>query len=426
MLEYYSVRGGGQSWISTVCPFIWIVYPIGFLLPSLAEDLDSSTGWPNSSSMSYFRNVSKDCICSVPLKMDCKDSLKNRIRIFTEAVVVMVCPVLLSFALKKVDLTANRSKQIVDSISPIGALTLEAGILPFLGLCLSTVLGERLAWLVLASKLLIHLCVILLMALAFVILLLISKSNIVCLSIWIPFIPFILWLGYNSVKYEEHENADDATKSAHHGKLEISVDFSASITSLLFLGLEGLALEGQASAIKGLDAHLSDSLIVSFVTCVLGVVFMLVGTAPPVYGMGRLVDSLRILDTSLAIAFGVIVVLITIAPLKEAAWLVSIPWILSFFVWLFIRLFDHDEGEDRDVKPVSLELTKAAFTGFLAVSIPSFSNSSTSGGYTHAFIVLTGSAVLAGLAWRLITHVKKPSRAMVWAENLAIIYAHGI
>uniref|UniRef100_A0A0E0JI70 Uncharacterized protein n=1 Tax=Oryza punctata TaxID=4537 RepID=A0A0E0JI70_ORYPU len=353
----------------------------------------------------------------VPLKMDCKDSLKNRLRIFAEAIVVMVCPVLLSFALQKVDLTANRTKQIVDSISPIGALTLEAGILPFLGLCLSMVLAERLAWLVLASKLVVHLCVILLMVLAFGILLLISKSNIVYLCILIPFVLLILWLCYRFVKDEEHgQNDDNATKSADHRKLENSVDFSASVTALLFLGLEGLALEGQASAIKGLDAHLATSLILSFATCVLGVVVMLVATVPPM--VRSLVDygTLVILDIILAIALGAIVLLITMARLGAAAWYVFTPWILCFFVWMF-KSFDNEVGDDNDVKPVSLELTKAAFTGFLAVSIPSFSNISSTSGYTNAFILLTGSAVLAGLAWRLITHVKEPWRSMAWADG---------
>jgi hypothetical protein len=341
----------------------------------------------------------------------------------------MVCPVLLSFVLKKVDLTANRSKQTMDSISPIGALTLEAGILPFIGLCLSTVLGERLPWLVLASKVFIHLCVILLMVLAFVIMLLISKSNIVCLSIWIPVVVFILvLLFYNSMQDEVHDNDDDATKSADHRKLENSVDFSASVTALLFLGLEGLALEGQASAIKGLDAHLSASLVVSFATCVLGVVVMLVGTVPPTnmcLRMGPFVDYvLGICDILLVISLGAIVVLITMVPLREAAWVVSIPLLVSFLTWAFNRCFDNRAANNGDVKPVPLELTKAVFTGFLAVSIPSFSNSYTSSVDTHAFIVLTGSAVLAGLAWRLITHEKEPSRAMACAENVASSYAH--
>lgn len=140
-------------------------------------------------------------------------------------------------------------------------------------------------------------------------------------------------------------------------------------------------------------------------------------------------NVVEILNIVLAIFIDVIVFLITFAPLGEVAWLVFVPLLVSFVVWMYRVLAGDGDGAltggEEEFKPASLELTKVTFTGFLAVSVPTFSNTSITN-YTHSFIFLTAAAVISGLGWRLLTHRIRmaPTRAMVTAANVASFCAH--
>uniref|UniRef100_A0A0A9FU45 Uncharacterized protein n=1 Tax=Arundo donax TaxID=35708 RepID=A0A0A9FU45_ARUDO len=79
--------------------------------------------------------------------------------------------------------------------------------------------------------------------------------------------------------------------------------------------------------------------------------------------------------------------------------------------------------EASEVKPPSLELTKFAFAGFLAVSIPSITNCSLSR-WTHTFILLTAISVVSALVWRLLAHKADPSPAEVVAAVITSSFAH--
>lgn len=139
-----------------------------------------------------------------------QDAMKKRVRAFTEGVVMMVCPVLLAVALKKVDMKSEGNGFVRGSISPLAALTLEAGLLPFLCLCLclSNLLTDGLSVLLFrASKLLVHLCALLLMALAYGILLLISMKNRPYLTVLVLLVPFTLWRCYWSVRNSQDQDA---------------------------------------------------------------------------------------------------------------------------------------------------------------------------------------------------------------------------
>ncbi|CAO2202907.1 unnamed protein product [Urochloa humidicola] len=83
----------------------------------------------------------------------------------------------------------------------------------------------------------------------------------------------------------------------------------------------------------------------------------------------------------------------------------------------------HQPEESEDQKPVPLELTKVAFTGFLAVAVPSVTNPSV-GKPSIFFVLCTAAAVLLGLLWRLLTHVAKPTAAVLKAANHASFFAH--
>uniref|UniRef100_A0A0E0JI56 Uncharacterized protein n=1 Tax=Oryza punctata TaxID=4537 RepID=A0A0E0JI56_ORYPU len=67
-----------------------------------------------------------------------QDALMNRSRAFAEAVVIMVCPVLLAIALNKVDLRSEEHGRAVPIVMlVVAAFTMAFCTAPFLSLCFS-------------------------------------------------------------------------------------------------------------------------------------------------------------------------------------------------------------------------------------------------------------------------------------------------
>jgi hypothetical protein len=84
-----------------------------------------------------------------------------------------------------------------------------------------------------------------------------------------------------------------------------------------------------------------------------------------------------------------------------------------------------DEKQPTD-KPAPLELTKVAFTGFLAVALPSVTNASV-GNPAIVFVLSTAATVLMGLLWRLLTTHEaeaEPPSYVLKAANHASFGAH--
>uniref|UniRef100_A0A0E0HZ48 Uncharacterized protein n=1 Tax=Oryza nivara TaxID=4536 RepID=A0A0E0HZ48_ORYNI len=370
------------------------------------------------------------------------DTMRKRVQAFTEGVVLMVCPVLLAVSLKKADLKSNGNGSLVGGgISLLAAITLEAGLLAVLFLGINDSLPASHGLLLRASKLLVHLCALLLMALAFVILLLIDMDrHMYCLAglVLAPLVPFTLFRCYRSAR----DGGDDHAEGGGAATLAPLVDFSAAVTTLLFLGLEGLALEGQSSAAcRGMERLFTASLGVTYLTCALGVFVMLVGTVPdPALASTSTDDQgdrsakarhvAELLNVVLSVAFAVVVVLITAAPLREQAWLVFVPLILSFVAWMYRALVDGDGGLEEMKQAASLELTKVTFTGFLAVAVPTFSNTPV-GISTRGFVALSAAAVMSDLGWRLLmtgrmdhNDQRMASTAMVSVANAGSLCAH--
>jgi hypothetical protein len=81
-------------------------------------------------------------------------TMRKRVQAFTEGVVLMVCPVLLAVSLKKADLKSNGNGSLVGGgISPLAAITLEAGLLAILFLGINDSLPASHSLLLRASKL---------------------------------------------------------------------------------------------------------------------------------------------------------------------------------------------------------------------------------------------------------------------------------
>ncbi|KAL6874651.1 hypothetical protein ACP4OV_013316 [Aristida adscensionis] len=373
------------------------------------------------------------------------DALKDRVGAFTEGILLMSSPVILAVALKKVDLNSEGNPAVRRSISPLAAGSLCISLIAFLLLVITSLLapslqqtrsGHLIEHVFRISKLLVHACAVLQMVLAFMVLLLITMKLMPFLVLPLVLGVFLAFCCYLSVRRSPPEQSERNHRDRER-KLEPSLEFSATVTSLLFLALEGLALEGQASIGQGLDHRFVPAIGLTFVACLVAMIVMLLATVPPYYyyhGNGtnnqaisdhqfqEMCTVLHGLCLVLTVFLTAVVLVITFELEKEKGITAIVPCLI-LLLWYLLCLCDPHgtEAEMGEVKPASLELTKVTFTGFLAVSLPSIRDGSL-GRNTHAFVLITSMAVLSGILWRLLTHFKQ--RAAVWTAKAACLCTH--
>jgi hypothetical protein len=362
----------------------------------------------------------------------------NRYRAFAEAVVIMVCPVLLAIALKKVDLKSEEhGRAIPITMLVVATVTLVAGICPFLVCCRSSrrFFGG-------SSSSSPHTATMLLAPL--------SSTCLVALACWIIYLILHSWafpvigalIGLCSVirtvtHFTTAVGGGDAATAVgceeYCNRLESSLDFLAGITALLFLGLEGLALEGQINSTKAIiHDRLTKPIGTSFIVCVVCVSLMLLEMMPPRKLIRNLTETIDILT---GFAVSLVMFFIMYALMELRALLLLVAPFLILMMYVFYAAISEDDGKgsnshrgaangaeespvsssaDGD-KPASLELTKVTFTGFLAVSIPSISNGSVNMS-TECFLHLAAAAIVSGLVWRLLTHYKSQTTIAAIAD----------
>lgn len=376
------------------------------------------------------------------------DAWMNRYRAFAEGVVIMVCPVLLAITLKKVDLKSEEHGRATPiTMLVVATVTLTAGICPFLVCCFSKRFSR-------GSSSSPHTLTKLLAPL--------SSTLLVALACWIIYLILDSWaypvigavIGLCSIirtiKYFRTSMGDPPTATAaaptataatdeeYSNKLEKSLDFLAGITALLFLGLEGLAMEGQINSTKAVQDRLTTPIGTSFFVCVIDACLMLVETMPPhniTSNLTEIFDVLAVFSVSMVIFF----IMYSLMKLR-ALLLIAAPFIILLMHVFHVAISgnnatisnanqDQESGgsssnssEEEEHKPASLELSKVTFTGFLAVSIPSISNGSLDMD-TECFLHLAASAIVSGLIWRLLTHYKSHT-SITAAANLASFCTH--
>ena len=346
----------------------------------------------------------------------------------------MVCPVLLAITLKKVDLNSKEhGRAIPITMLVVATITLTAGICPFLVCCLSKRISR-------GSSSSPHKLTKLLAPL--------SSTLLVALACWIIYLILDSWaypvigavIGLctiiRTIKYFRTSMGDPPTATAaaptataatdeeYSNKLEKSLDFLAGITALLFLGLEGLAMEGQINSTKAVQDRLTTPIGTSFFVCVIDACLMLVETMPPhsiTSNLTEIFDVLTVFSVSMVIFF----IMYSLMKLR-ALLLIAAPFLILLMHVYHVAISgsngtdtdgahanqDEESGgrtsssnSNEEQNPVSLELSKVTFTGFLALSIPSISNDSLDMG-TECFLHLAASAIVSGLIWRLLTHYK--------------------
>lgn len=270
------------------------------------------------------------------------------------------------------------------------------------------------------------------MLMAFMIFLLIGMRFKVYMTLLIIAILFLCQLLYMSMKSEE-DISRNHNNNSWDKKLAPSLDFSAAVTSLLFLGLEGLALEGQIGVGKDLNSGLLGVLPLTYCICVVASTVMFLAAVPPIdyedeTSCERLYNTLHFLCGLLTIFIVILVLAIAYLLEKEAGVLVPSVPILCLLLFYAVLVCDVnnqqpavDDPADRH-KPAPLELAKVTFTVFLAVSLPSFGDDQISRS-THVFIVSTAMSVLFGLAWRLLTHFNQ--KAAFKTAAVACVATHG-
>ncbi|XP_066314320.1 uncharacterized protein [Miscanthus floridulus] len=366
------------------------------------------------------------------------DAWMNRYRAFAEGVVIMVCPVLLAIALKKVDLKSEEHGRAVPiTMLVVATVTLLASICPFLVCCFSKRFFSG------SSSSSPHTATMLMAPL--------SSTCLVALACWIIYLILHSWafpvigalVGLCSVirtvthftTAVRERNAATAMGCEEYdcNRLESSLDFLAGITALLFLGLEGLALEGQINSTKAIiHDRLTKPIGTSFIVCVVGVGLMLLETMPPRKLIRNLTETI---DIFTGFAVSLVLFFIMYALMELRALLLLVAPFLILMIYVFYASISKDDGKGNNNhrgaangdeesavsssagsdKPASLELTKVAFTGFLAVSIPSISNGSVNIS-TECFLHLAAAAIVSGLVWRLLTHYKSQTTIAAIAD----------
>ncbi|NP_001131593.1 uncharacterized protein LOC100192940 [Zea mays] len=376
---------------------------------------------------------------------DPMDAWMNRYRAFAEGVVVMVCPVLLAIALKKVDLKSEEHGGAVPTtMLVVAAVTLVAGICPYLVCCLSKRFFNNNG----SSSGSPHAATMLLAPL--------SSTCLVALACWIVHLILDSWAfpavgalvglcsAIRTVMHFTTRAGQGDAEMEYCDRLESSLDFLVGITALLFLGLEGLALEGQINSSSG---RLTTPIGTSFVVCVFAASLMLVETMPPRRLVRYLTETIDIL-TGFAVSLAMFFIMYPLMGLR-ALLLLAAPFLI-LMAYVFYVAIGKDDGNnnhqvasangdeessgvsssrrsgaaaDGDNKPASLELTKVTFAGFLAVSIPSISKGSVTI-YSECFLHLAAAAVVSGLVWRLLTHYKKSQTTVATVADIASFCTH--
>ncbi|XP_062198255.1 uncharacterized protein LOC133900969 [Phragmites australis] len=344
------------------------------------------------------------------------DAWINRYRSLAEGVVIMVCPVLLAIALNKVNLKIEEHGRVVPIIMlVVAAITLIAGICPFL-ICRLTGPPHT------VTKCMASLSCTCLVVLACWIMRLIISDNWLYPAIGAV---FGLCIVVSTVIYGRRNNAAPGN-AGHYNIQENSLELSAGVTALLFLGLEGLALEGQNNVLKSTPDPLSKPMGASFIACVVGVWLMLLETNPAQISHDKISNLTKLFDIIMTSGICLVMFFIIDALMKIKALLLMAPPFLILMVHVFHLVFPPtvvNANNGREFKPASLELTKVTFTGFLAVSIPRIRNGSLNK-CTHWFILLAASAIASGLVWRLFTHVRPVDNKVVATANIASFCTH--
>ncbi|VAI40359.1 unnamed protein product [Triticum turgidum subsp. durum] len=335
--------------------------------------------------------------------------LMNRSRSLAEGAVVMVCPVLLAVTLDKVDLKVYGRSTFFAMLAMAG-ITLISGICPLLVCCFSkrfpnmgnikpapvTTILVTLS----SSCLLILAC--------FIAQLVVSKQVLIVVGALCG--AFVL---ARTVIY--YIGGDGKTHSPELHKDE-SHEFLTGVTAILFLGLEGLALEGHENQMVQKAGPVGT---ISFIVCALGVCMMYLEMIPPsrLKELGGIVCFTLTLDSIMAGGTFTVLMVVMFKFMGPPSLVLFAPPVLIIVELVYQVTVDgrttlpiiHADGVNPASTPASLEMTRVTFIGFLVVSITAIRNPSPSM-LTSCFLLFAASAIVFGLSWRLLSQTQITNR----------------
>uniref|UniRef100_A0A453MII2 Uncharacterized protein n=1 Tax=Aegilops tauschii subsp. strangulata TaxID=200361 RepID=A0A453MII2_AEGTS len=338
--------------------------------------------------------------------------LMNRSRSLAEGAVVMVCPVLLALSLDKVDLKVYGRPAFFAMLAMAG-ITLITAICPLLVCCFSKRfpnMGNIEPAPVTAGLATLSSSCLLILA-CFIAQLVVSKQVLIAVGVLCG--AFIL---VRAVSYCLGGNGDPYSLDLHK-VLDESHEFLTGVTGIIFLGLEGLALEGHENQMVQKAGPVGT---ISFIVCALGVCMMYLEMIPPLYfeerGEGEIVCLTLMLDSIMAGGTFTVLMVVMFKLMGPPALMLFAPPVLIIVELAYqiavdrrSLLADQAPGAVQASTTASLELTRVTFTGFLAVSITAIRNTSPSM-LTSCFLLFAASAIVFGLSWRLLSQTQITNR----------------
>ncbi|KAM3345770.1 hypothetical protein ACQJBY_020356 [Aegilops geniculata] len=338
----------------------------------------------------------------------------NRSRGLAEGVVVMICPMLLALSLNIVDLNGRvYGHGVPFAMITMAGFTLITGIFPLLVCFFSEGFlgwGVSLAPVTTILATISSCCLVVLACL--IAQSIVSKPIFITVGLICGILVLVRIVCYNM--YDTRNNDGREYTIYMHNVLDESHEFLIGVTGVMFLGFEGLALDGH-----GQPGHTSGESVghISFIICTFGVCLMFLEMTPPqwfaVHRHGspeeriereqQIVCLTLMLDCVMVVGIFVLllVVMRKLTPL-EVALLVLLPPTVSFGQLLVLVVLGVNTEVEQESRPASLELTKVTFTGFLAVSITTISTASSSN-LIGSFLLLSSMAIGFGLSWRLLS-----------------------
>ncbi|KAE8796909.1 hypothetical protein D1007_28037 [Hordeum vulgare] len=289
--------------------------------------------------------------------------LMNRSRGMAEGAVVMVCPVLLALALDKVDLKVYGRPALFAMLAMAG-ITLISGICPLLVCCFSKRfpgMGNINPAPVTASLATLSSSCLLILA-CFIGQLVVSRQVLIAVGVlcgaFVLVRTVIYYLGGDGKPYSV----------GLHKVLDESHEFLTGVTGILFLGLEGLALEGHENQMVQKAGPVGT---ISFIVCALGVCMMYLEMTPPLHfeDLGEIVCLTLTLDSIMAGGTFTLLMVVMFKLMGPPALVLFAPPVL-IIVELVYRISDdgttlpttHTTGGVIEASiPASLDRTRVTF-----------------------------------------------------------------
>lgn len=315
----------------------------------------------------------------------------------------MVCPVLVAIALDKVDIKVYGHHAFFAMLAMAG-ITLIIGICPFLVCWLSGTFVRPVP--VTAILATLSSCSLLILT-CFIAQLVVPKNTLI---IWGVVFGFLVLL-----RAVEYYLRGDFNPYQQNEILNESHEFLTGVTGVLFLGLEGLALEGHDDPMFQKGGAVA---VASFIVCAAGVCMMYLEMTPPInFDEEKHIATLTLmLDSVMAGGTFILLMLVMFKLMGRLAFFLFAPP-LVIILYLVYLVYAQNPPAGPPSTPASLELTKVTFTGFLAVSITVVHNTSPSM-LTCCFLLFAAAAIVFGLSWRLLSqaHIRKSFPGLVSSD----------